>query len=554
MKKLLLSLCAVLMTAVSYAEKTVTFDATADYTADAGTLTLEKDGVSITISGGTLANQTDYRFYKGQTGTFSSTVGNIKKIIFTCTASGTTKYGPGCFTVGDGTYSYEGTTGTWEGSSTEVVFTASSNQVRATKIEVTVDDSNNTYSVEAPTFSLTSGSYKDTQKVTITAPEGYGIIYTTDGSKPVEGNGIAVTANTVDVEISSTTTLKAIAVDNNDPDIQSAASSLVITIYHELGSLESPCTVKEALDFIKAGENLDSYFVFTKGTVSSIENFGNTATYWIKSDNGEDSLEVYSGYALGNVAFSDVSELGVGDVVTVYGKLTLYKTTYEYTYNNYIVAHDKSGREGTLEQLSPITLADFTNGGFENWTNGEADFWKSTTTASSATISLSTDAYSGSSSVMIQGATNNVRLATTEISLDAGYYLITFYAKAVDANAQVRPGYVKATLNDTKTSYTLSSYKYVSDAITVSNEWTKVEKAFQLEEDATVSLVIMNPKDQGNVLVDEFSLTPTTEDAMAISTVSESNTNNAVFNLAGQKVNANYNGIVIVNGKKILQK
>lgn len=544
------------MTAVSYAEKTVTFDATADYTADAGTLTLEKDGVSITISGGTLANQTDYRFYKNQTGTFSSTVGNIKKIIFTCTTSGAVKYGPGCFTVVDGTYSYEedGTTGTWEGSSTEVVFTASSNQVRATKIEVTVDDSNNTYSVEAPTFSLTSGSYKDTQKVTITAPEGYGIIYTTDGSKPVEGNGIAVTTNTVDVEISSTTTLKAIAVDNNDPDIQSAAASLVITIYHELGSLEAPCTVKEALDFIKAGENLDSYFVFTKGTVSSIENFGNTATYWIKSDNGEDSLEVYSGYALGNVAFSDVSELGVGDVVTVYGKLTLYKTTYEYTYNNYIVAHDKSGREGTLEQLSPITLADFTNGGFENWTDGEADFWKSNTTASSATISLSTDAYSGSSSVMIQGATNNVRLATTEISLEAGYYLITFYAKAVDANAQVRPGYVKATLNDTKTSYTLGSYNYVSDAITVSNEWTKVEKAFQLEEDATVSLVIMNPKNQGNVLVDEFSLTPTTEDAMTISTVSESNTNNAVFNLAGQKVNANYNGIVIVNGKKILQK
>lgn len=58
--------------------------------------------------------------------------------MFTCTASGTAKYGPGCFsTPSAGSYSYSGTTGTWTGDAASFTLTASSNQVRATKIEVT---------------------------------------------------------------------------------------------------------------------------------------------------------------------------------------------------------------------------------------------------------------------------------------------------------------------------------------------------------------------------------------------------------------------------------
>ena len=122
------------------AQVTVTFDAATD---KAGTseaaknLKMEKDGISITVSEGILGNGKEYRCYKGQTMTVESALGNIMKVEVTCTANGTTKYGPGCFTVNDGSYSYSEKIGTWTGDAASVAFTASSNQVRMTKIEVT---------------------------------------------------------------------------------------------------------------------------------------------------------------------------------------------------------------------------------------------------------------------------------------------------------------------------------------------------------------------------------------------------------------------------------
>ena len=98
-----------------------------------------KDGVTITVSSGligTYNNENHYRIYKNQTLTVKSTVGNVKKITFTCTANNDAKYGPGCFTWTPGEYSYSGANGTWTGDASEIVFTASSNQVRASQIVV----------------------------------------------------------------------------------------------------------------------------------------------------------------------------------------------------------------------------------------------------------------------------------------------------------------------------------------------------------------------------------------------------------------------------------
>ncbi|NPD90833.1 choice-of-anchor J domain-containing protein [Xylanibacter muris] len=122
------------------AQVTVTFDATTDKagTAEAAkNVKMEKDGISITVGEGILGNGKEYRCYKSQTMTVESALGNIMRIEVTCTANGTAKYGPGCFTVNGGSYSYSDKIGTWTGDAASVVFTASSNQVRMTKIEVT---------------------------------------------------------------------------------------------------------------------------------------------------------------------------------------------------------------------------------------------------------------------------------------------------------------------------------------------------------------------------------------------------------------------------------
>ena len=107
---------------------------------NATSYTLTKNGVTITVSSGILGtynNENHYRIYKNQTLTATSTAGNIASIEFTCTANGDTKYGPGGFTTSTGEYGHTGgAIGTWTGDASEVVFTASVNQVRASQIVV----------------------------------------------------------------------------------------------------------------------------------------------------------------------------------------------------------------------------------------------------------------------------------------------------------------------------------------------------------------------------------------------------------------------------------
>lgn len=145
-----------LMANLSFADTTVTFTAGTDngkYTGTAdsesgtpasGAETITKDGVTISTTDGAFAainyntQAGEYRIYKSKTFTASTTSGNIKKIVFTCTAKGTEKQGPGCFTGTGYTFEADGYIGTWTGSATSVTLNATSNQVRATKIEVTI--------------------------------------------------------------------------------------------------------------------------------------------------------------------------------------------------------------------------------------------------------------------------------------------------------------------------------------------------------------------------------------------------------------------------------
>ena len=110
---------------------------------NAASYTITKDGVTVTVSSGILGEyngEKHYRVYKNQTLTVSTTSGSIKSVEFTCTANGDAKYGPGCFTASTGDYGHDGgAVGTWTGDASEVVFTAATNQVRATQIAVVVE-------------------------------------------------------------------------------------------------------------------------------------------------------------------------------------------------------------------------------------------------------------------------------------------------------------------------------------------------------------------------------------------------------------------------------
>lgn len=96
---------------------------------------IEKQGVTISVNASTLTSE-QMRVFKGKTLTVSSSH-YISSIQFTCTASDSDKYGPGCFSTTTGSYDYEGTLGIWSGNTKSIAFTASLNQVRITQVVVT---------------------------------------------------------------------------------------------------------------------------------------------------------------------------------------------------------------------------------------------------------------------------------------------------------------------------------------------------------------------------------------------------------------------------------
>lgn len=102
----------------------------------AGAVNQEVKGIKFEISNG-IVNVANIRVYQGQTLKLTSNIGLMTKVVFTCTASGDAKYGPGCFT-GTNYTAGEGETGTWElaAGASSLTLTAFKKQVRITQMEI----------------------------------------------------------------------------------------------------------------------------------------------------------------------------------------------------------------------------------------------------------------------------------------------------------------------------------------------------------------------------------------------------------------------------------
>ncbi len=106
--------------------------------------TSAKNGISLTVTSGSLASGDYYRIDKGATLTIASTSGNIESIVFTCT-SGT--YAKLASHSPEGTYAEDGATVSWEGSASSVTFTAktgsSNKNFRFSQVVITTSSGSN---------------------------------------------------------------------------------------------------------------------------------------------------------------------------------------------------------------------------------------------------------------------------------------------------------------------------------------------------------------------------------------------------------------------------
>lgn len=178
MKKLFSLLFVALLAMSAWADTTVTFipgTTTGNNTAANAADEMTLDGVTISGNKAALAAST-YRFAAGSKATVSSTVGNIKKVEFTCEGSYSQSYGPDQF-YGDGYTCQSGShVGTWTGDAASFSLNTAS-QVRCTKIVVTIAEET-VDELVAPEFHPNGGEFTGSLAVTLTcATENADIFY-----------------------------------------------------------------------------------------------------------------------------------------------------------------------------------------------------------------------------------------------------------------------------------------------------------------------------------------------------------------------------------------
>ena len=295
-------------------------------------------GSTSAIIGGLKEDQ--LRIYKSSTLTISS-ARSIQKIAITAVLN--KSIGADGLESAGYTAAEDKLSGVWEGNANSVTLTASKGQCRITQIVVTLEDAN--VAVKTPTLSLAAGEYMGTQTLTIScATADAKIYYTLDGTEPSE----TATEYTAPIELTATTTVKAVAVKGADKS--SVAEAKYVIVKSIANTEETALTVAEALELIKTTDEATLAHkdnkMYVKGIVVKVDevdtgDFGN-ATYNIAdATDATEQLIVYRGYYLKGAKFTaeTAAELTVGKHVVVYGTLVNFKgNTPEFTSGSKLVS------------------------------------------------------------------------------------------------------------------------------------------------------------------------------------------------------------------------
>ena len=383
MKKVLLSLVAVAVSAFFAAAETVTFDfsspSTWGYDAKAGNgadYTAEKpivvEPVTIAVdtkdaaSGGGMfrfwfpsnTNPKDFRCSatggkKNQTLTFTADGNTITEIVFTAA-----KF---ALTANTGTLSaYASKTATWTGSAKEVVFTTSDANTLNKVVVTYTKDSGDTrepaglaWSENAVTVLTTE--IADFTAPTLTNPNNVAVTYASDNTAVAtitEAGVVALTGTKGNAKITATFAGN----DSYKPQEVSYTITVKAPVPVNTSSLENPYTVEEALAIIADLDGTTMADVYVKGTIKTItegvSSYGNMSYHITDNAASEtaSTLYIFRGKYFNGEKFNTANQVVVGDEVIVKGSLINYNgNTPEMEKDNVVVSLNGSTTPPAVE-------------------------------------------------------------------------------------------------------------------------------------------------------------------------------------------------------------
>lgn len=323
---------------------------------DPGDDLIAKEGITIAVSDGCMNLTDHYRCYQGADFTITSTGAKIVKVEITCTESGDTKYGPGCLTNPTmGTYSFEedGFVGTWIGNAASFSLSATK-QVRISKVVVTFGDT----PVE-PAFGLEGNMYFGSQKVALNGSTDHFIIYTMNGEEPAytdDSHYTGIKYDGTELDITETTTLKAIAVNHLGKASNTVTATYTIVNTEGKGTAESPFSTSDAIQVMNAlqADGITPMY-YTKGVVvGDVTMDDGEATFLMgaTADATTDLVSVYKPDGLGNTVFTE-GDVKAGDEVVLYASLQIFEGTPE-AWRGYI--YSVNGQTSRTTGMQTLTV------------------------------------------------------------------------------------------------------------------------------------------------------------------------------------------------------
>lgn len=432
--------------------------------------------------------------------------------------------------------------------------------------KITVTYSNKT----SAGISFPASSYKMTLGETFTAPtltnpNNLTITYASSDSKVATVD--ASTGVVTPINYGTTT----ITASSAETDTYAAGSaSYTLTITPKLtgdGTEANPYTVADVIA-LNTANALPKDQVFVKGIITKIDEVSTefkNATYNI-SDNSQatNQLKIYRGKNLNNTDFTAAADLSTDWTVTVKGVLKLYNnSTLEMTTGNYITSIVKPS------EYTPATLTSFAQSGknyYATFSSDQVTFFPE----SDENTSFMTDVQKAYAFGDMLELTN---LTTATATIDgnevSGYY--------VPANTGVL---IKASFDNASsiTYYTVSGKDV--DLLTDNMLYPATKKMSELNNcyfyklayddySSKTGLGFYWGADNGTVFTAKtngaYLAVPKTASAKSafrfdgtttgVNTINaKTTTNDVIYNIQGQRVGANYKGLVIVNGKKMMRK
>ncbi len=447
-----------------------------------------------------------------------------------------------------------------------ITMKASSKAMFIKKITVTYSNSNK----KSADISFPASSYKMTLGETFTAPtltNPNNLTITYASTVPQVATVDASTGVVNPINYGTTT----ITASSDETDTYTAGSaSYTLTIMPKLtgdGTEANPYTVADVIA-LNSANALPQDQVFVKGIITKIDEVSTqhkNATYNI-SDNSQatNQLKIYRGKNLNNTDFTAAADLSTGWTVTVKGVLTLYNnSTLEMTTGNYITSIVKPS------EYTPATLTGFAQSGndyYATFSSGKVTFFPER----DENKSFTTDVQKASVASKTLELTNLTKgTATIDGKEVSGYF--------VPANTGVL---IKASFDGASSIpyYTVSDKEV--DALTDNMLYPATMPMTQLTGCYFYKLAYDNYSnktglgfywgaDNGTVFTAKtngaYLAVPKTASAKSAfrfdgtttgvnTTNAKTTTNDVIYNIQGQRVGANYKGLVIVNGKKMMRK